>query len=468
MPKLSQRLIKEGMSNSIKDGAAVSVRDSIFDNFTIPFALAMGAGAELVGLVTAIPHLATGLFAPFIGKAIEWVGNRKRLCTDAWLIAHLLWIPIALIPIFFLNGAIWFFIFLLTLASLARNIGSTTWATWIADIVPEKTRGIFFGKRNMIASAAAFFAILGGGWLLGLAKGVFGFSILFSIAVSFGLLSNSYLRKMPDIRIKNSHRKFSFNLSEVFEIFKKSKDFRNFTLMMAFFNFAVYLAAPFFVVYMLREMEIGYGWFATIVAVEILVTIMAQPYWGKLADKYGDRPIMAICGTLAVLYPAFWFFISEPWHIILAVIVSGFGWAGFGLTKFNYMLDVTPQKHRPFYISNYKLLAGFGVVVGPIIGGFLAEALSNVTFLWLAGLQILFLLSFLMRGAAIGLFMPKIKETRIKRKYRVRRIFWKVVAIYPVREIVRDFEIVSHALHKAEHKMVRRKKIILNNFKLSI
>ncbi|MEM5814242.1 MAG: MFS transporter [Candidatus Aenigmatarchaeota archaeon] len=459
-PKLSDEEIKLGMKYSIKDGATVSARDSIFSNFTIPFALALGAGTEAVGFITALPQLATSLFAPFIGNLIERARSRKELCTTALLFSHLLWLPVAILPLLFLAGAesLWMFALLITAAQLARSIGSIAWSTWIADIVPEKIRGKFFAKRNMAASAAAFCATLFGGWLLGLTDGTRGFAALFVTAVFFGLISYWFLKRTPDIKTKGPQKRFYFEFSKIPKIFRINPDFKNYTVMAAIFNFAVYLAAPFFAVYMLREMNIGYEWFSVVVATEVMTMILAQRYWGRLADRFGDRPVMAVCGALVSLYPAMWLFISQPWHILFAAVLSGIAWAGFDITSFNYLLDVTPEERRHFYICDFKMFTNLGIVAGPIAGGFLAAAFAGTAFLWMGGIQLVFLLSFLLRGASIAFFLPRLKEVRVKKRYHIRNVFWKSVAVYPVKGAMHDVVTIFHALHRVEQKIEDRER----------
>jgi MFS family permease len=467
MQKLSDEDVKKGISYSIKDGAAISVRDSIFSNFTIPLALALGGGTEAIGFITAVPQLATSLFAPFIGNLIENAKSRKELCTAALLLSHLLWLPVAMLPLLLLAGkeSLWLFVILITAAQLARSAGSIAWSTWIADIVPEKIRGKFFAKRNMAASMAAFAATLFGGWLLGVTGGTGGFTLLFIIAALFGLVSYGLLRKTPDIRAPELHQRLFFDFSKIPKIFRENHNFRDYTMLAMAFNFAVYLASPFFAVYMLTKMNIGYEWFAVVVATEAVAMILAQRYWGGLADRFGDRPIMAVCGILVTLYPAAWFFITEPWHILFASVLSGIAWAGFDITSFNYLLDVTPEEHRHFYICDFRMLANIGIVAGPITGGFLAAFLKDSTFLWLAGMQLVFLLSFILRGAAIAFFLPRLKEVRVKKRYHIRKVFWKVVAVYPVKGVMHEAEAIFHALHKVEHGLANEERSVLKGLK---
>lgn len=460
--KLSKADVKKGIKYSVRDGAAVSVRDNIFSNYLVPFALLLGAGPEAIGFLSAIPQLAAALMSPLVGKMIEYARRRKAMCTKTMLASHLLWLPVAFLP-FLVAGtsALWIFLALLIVSQAARNVASISWSAWIADIVPKKIRGAFFGKRNMAASISALAAILFGGWVLGITNDATGFAILFVTAVLFGLISVSYLRKMPEAAAQVVQRRFSFSFSDVAGTFKGNTNFRNYTLMAFFFNFAVYFASPFFVVYMLTTLNIGYEWYAIVLAVESIIYTLSTRYWGKHADRYGDRPIMFACGVMATLYPAFWFFINAPWQILFASVLSGFAWAGFDITSFNYLLDVTPAKHRPFYVSNFRLFANLGIVAGPIMGGLMAVAFQNTTFLWLAGLQLVFLVSFVLRGATIGLFVHRMKETRIRRRYHVHKLFWKVTAIYPVRGIMHEVGATVHVMQKVERKVANEERALM-------
>ena len=465
--KLTDEEVDRGIRYSVRDAAAISARDSIFSNFSIPFALALGAGAEAIGLLTALPQLATSLLAPFIGNIIENAKSRKDLCRFTLILSNLLWLPVALLPLLTLAGkeALWAFILLFTAVQVVRNVGSISWSAWIADIIPEKIRGKFFAKRNRAASAVALCATLFGGWLLGAADGGTGFTILFLIAIAAGAASYFFLGKSPDVKKEDGEQKFVFKFSKIPKIFRENHNFRDYTMMAVLFNFAVYLASPFFAVYMLTKMNIGYQWFAVVLALEALATILTQPYWGKLADRFGDRPIMFVCGLMVSLYPAFWFFITDPWQILFAATFSGIAWAGFDIVSFNYLLDVTPDKHRHFYICDFRMLSNFGIVAGPIAGGILAVVFANTTFLWLAGLQLVFLLSLILRSATMLGFMHRLKEVRVKKHYHIRNVLWKVVAVYPLKGAMHDVEAVFHALHKMEHGIAHEERTLMKGLK---
>lgn len=452
---LTKKQVNKALKNSIKDGAAHSVMDGITSTYSTPFALALGANNAEIGLLSSIPNFFITLSQLFTGKYIQ-KRSRKTVCQALSLIHKLIWIPIILIPLFF--GDVWSFIILVTLSNVALSFSNTAWSSWIGSLVPENIRGRYFGKRNMIQSAFGFSSTLIAGWILGFMNNLVGFSTIFFLAFIFGLISYFYLTRMPDVSYKKSENKNNLNVLEILKDFKKYSNFYPFAMHMSLVSFAVAIASPFFAVYMLNVMHIGYEWYAIVIATEVLMRIFMQRYWGKLSDRFGDRTIMSLCNILIIFYPFFFLFATNPYQLILISIFSGIAWSGFDLTTFNYLLDITPPEKRPSYIANYKLIVGISLFFGPLIGGFLSQYFSNITFFWLSGLQILFLLSFILRGFATAYGIPKLKEVRARKILPVRDVFLKAFAVYPMRGI-------THELFYAQQKFEYLEKHIKRKFR---
>ena len=455
---LTKKQVNKALKNSIKDGSAYSAMDGITSTYSTPFALALGASNAEIGILSSVPNLFITLSQPFTGKYIE-KRSRKAVCQNLSLIQRLIWLPILLIPLFFLKEGVWLFIVLLTLSHFILSFANTAWSSWMGKLVPERVRGSYFGKRNTIQSVFSFFTALLAGWILGLTKSLLGFSIIFFLAFIFGLISYFYLTKIPETSYKLENKKRSLNILKFIKEFKKYSNFYPFTIHMSLLSFAVNIASPFFTVYMLNIMGIGYEWYAIVVATEVLVRIFMQRYWGKLSDKFGDKNIMALCNVLIVFYPFFWLFVSNVLQLILISIFAGIAWSGFDLTTFNYLLDITPPDRRPSYIANYKMVVGISLFLGPLIGGFLSQYISNLTIFWLNGLQILFLLSFILRGITTAYGLPRLKEVRAKEDLPVSDVFLKAFTVYPIRGITHDLVYVQQHLTSWERKISKKIKI---------
>jgi len=435
--------------------------EGITSTYSTPFALALGANNAEIGLLSSIPNLFITLTQPFAGKFIE-KRSRKIICQTLSLIQRFIWLPIVLMPFFF--GKVWLFITLVTLSYVTLSFANTAWSSWIGNLVPENIRGKYFGKRNMIQGAFSFSSTLIAGWILGFMNNLFGFSVIFFLAFTFGLVSYFYLTRIPDVSYKSKYNEKSLSVLDILKDFKKYSNFYPFTIHMSLLSFAVTISSPFFAVYMLSIMHVGYEWYAIVIATEIFVKIFMQRHWGKLSDKFGDRTILSLCNILIVFYPFFFLFVTNPYQLILISIFSGIGWSGFDLSAFNYLLDVTPPEKRPSYIANYKFIVGISLFLGPLIGGLLSQYFSGVTFFWLSGLQILFLLSFILRGITTAYGIPKLKEVRAKKVLSVSNVFLKAFAVYPARGITHDLFFVQHQFEHIEKNIKRRFKN-LKNFK---
>jgi len=455
---LTKKQLEKALKNSIKDGAAYSAMDGITTTYATPFALALGANNVEVGLLNSIPNLFITLSQIFSGKYIEKRG-KKAVCESLSLFQKLLWIPIILIPFYFLKEGMFLFILLLTFSGVSLSFANTAWSSWMGKLVPEKIRGSYFGKRNTIQSIFSFSTTLLAGWILGLTKSLLGFSFIFFLAFVFGMVSYLYLTKIPETKEEQKNHK---SILEFIKEIKKYRNFHPFTIHMSLLSFAVNIASPFFTVYMLNVMRVGYEWYAIIIATEVLTRILTLRHWGKLSDRFGDRTIMSICNILIVFYPFFWLFVTNPFQLILISIFSGIAWSGFDLTAFNYLLDVTPPEKRPSYIANYKMAVGSALFLGPFVGGFFSYYFSSLTILWLNGLQILFLLSFILRGAAAAYGLPKLKEVRIKNVLSVSDVFLKAFAVYPIRGITHDLFCIGHRFGIMKRRIERKFK---NNLK---
>ncbi len=448
---LQQKKLDKALKNSIKEGSAFSAMDGITSTYTTPFAIALGASNAEVGILSSIPNFFITLSQVFAGKYIEKRG-RKNVAVRLSLIQKLIWIPIMLIPMFFLKGGVWLFIIFLTLSNVVLSSANTAWSSWMGNLVPEKIRGSYFGKRNTIQAVFSFSTTLLAGWLLGLTKNLFGFSLVFFLAFIFGLMSYFYLRKIPDADYKDSNGKNSIKVLDFIKEIKKYKNFYPFTKHMSLLSFAANIASPFFTVYMLSVMKVGYAWYGIIIASEILTRVLMLRYWGRLSDKFGDRTIMSLCNILIVFYPFFFLFVKSTFHLILISIFSGIAWSGFDLTSFNYLLDVTPPEKRPSYIANYKISVGTALFFAPLIGGYIAQ---NLTILF-NGLQLLFVVSFILRGIVTAYGLPRLKEVRVKRVLPVTDVFLKAFAIYPARGITHELVYVQNRFEYFEKGIIKK------------
>jgi MFS family permease len=134
----------------------------------------------------------------------------------------------------------------------------------------------------------------------------------------------------------------------------------------------------------------------------------AEPFWGRLSDRIGRKPVLLItlaanaAGYLALA------FVPNIWLAIAVRLFTGLG-AGNISTVQGYVADVTPRAERAGRMGLIGAAFGMGFIVGPGLGGLLTQPqLGHV------GYQLpIFVAAALAAVAAIGVVVF-LRESRAK------------------------------------------------------
>src|SRR5882724_6002430 len=112
-------------------------------------------------------------------------------------------------------------------------------------------------------------------------------------------------------------------------------------------------------------------WITPIMGTYSLCQLAAAPFWGRLSDRYGRRPIlMTSLAGACVSYLILGFASSIGW-LLLSRMVGGF-MAGNISAAFAYASDVSEPQKRAASLGLIGAAIGIGFTVGPAIGGVLA------------------------------------------------------------------------------------------------
>ncbi|KYG67100.1 multidrug resistance protein [Bdellovibrio bacteriovorus] len=146
-------------------------------------------------------------------------------------------------------------------------------------------------------------------------------------------------------------------------------------LAIIFFTVFLYLVGFGVVIPILPILSRNFG--ATAVQTGLLLSVYSlmqflfAPFWGKLSDRYGRRPILLLCLLGEVFsYILFAQARSLEW-LFVARILAGFFGASIS-TASAYISDITPKHERSKGMALIGVAFGLGFVVGPALGGGLA------------------------------------------------------------------------------------------------
>ena len=416
---------------SILESMAWAAMNGVGGYFITPFALLLGASPFMIGLLRSFSTLASAIGSYLGAWMIQFEQGRREMSSKFATVQALFWLLLALIPLFPFDKAMLLVVFY-SLMSLAGSFISPVWTSMMSDVVMPNERGEYFGRRNKISGVVEFvMSILTGvflGWMTG--NLLLGFGITFFAAFLFRYVSARLINRHWDPPFKPERE-------SLLTVVKVPNDpyLKNLIYLSAGMVFATGIAGPFFAIFMLRELHFSYFDFAIATAASTLATLVSQPYWGRVIDRYGTRPVMFATAMLIPFIALLWILADNFLYVVLIQIYSGIVWAGFDLANFNMMLKIAPRKTLHDYAAHINGLSAAMTFTGSILGSVLALFFEGMTLGLIGGLQIIFLVSAVARFAVAALAMPRITKTMT---VDGPRFLMRVVTVYPVKGVMAE------------------------------
>jgi EmrB/QacA subfamily drug resistance transporter len=97
---------------------------------------------------------------------------------------------------------------------------------------------------------------------------------------------------------------------------------------------------------------------------------------GRLADIFGRRRVLLIGTAVFVVGSAASGLAQADWWLITARVVQGFGAAAFFAASLSIVSNAFPPEERSKGIGVWAGIGTVGLAIGPLVGGFLTQALS--------------------------------------------------------------------------------------------
>ncbi len=430
----SQPEVERSLRHSIRDGVAYSVMTGAGETYFSAFAVLIKATPGQIGLLAALPQLLASLAQLFSA----WLGHRTQQRLPIVLlgarIQALSWLPLIVLSLAFPQQAVAIMIGCIAVYYIGANLAIPQWSSLMGDLVPKRRRGRYFALRTRLASITAYVALIGAGLVLHLfdhyGAPLAGFLTLFTVAMVARFVSIHHLKQMHDapghvspLELPNWRLWRTHVLASPFAVF---------SLFYALMQFATAIASPFFTVYLLRDLQFSYLLFTLNTGMVILAQFLALNWWGRIADTFGNRLILVVTGAVIPAIPLLWVLSTDIWYLMLLQALGGLVWAGFSLCAGNFIFDALPPHKRVTLMALHNSLANIGVFAGALIGGYLAMHLDRVmtiagqSFEFASVFHIIFLLSALARALVAAVFLPRLKEMRLRRAAPVRQLFFRV------------------------------------------
>lgn len=346
-----------------------------------------------VGFLLAMPNL-VGVLRLGAPALIARLGDRKRFCIVSYLAAAcvLLAVPWVAAPGMFSSGraAMVVLVALWCVYHLLQYLATVALWSWLADLVPQRIRGRFLGRRErwmVVGQAAAMLAAGVMSWLwvthfphlprwIGHAVP----ALLGAWVMMVAVMPLVWLPSLTSAASSPSGTTLSATLAPFAD--------RRFLRLVAFgcwFSFFNGVTQSAHYTYAAGVLAMALLPMLSLRSVTRVGEFLISPMMGRWADRWGNRPVML--GSLLVVAqgPLFYFLATpeRPWWIAGAWL-AWIAYAGMNVALPNLMLRLAPRESNAPYIAMYFAVTGVCYAASTIVGGAASDHWRDTTF-WLGG-----------------------------------------------------------------------------------
>ncbi len=394
---------KDEIRTSLQASTLDGVFATLFTNVTggvllTNVLLELGANPTEVGILASIPMIAN-LMQPLGAYFSEQTTSRHDYCLWIYGISRSLWIglAIAILSLGHSQAASDLLIAIaLGVALISYGLGalgSAPWLSWMAALVPPSLRGRYFGLRSSAANVANLVSvpILGFGISQWQGGSLQGYGIVLLVGIAAGLISLWFQNFMVDVNPQTGRSgpvaapspgqplpdPGSTSLFQPISLpqLLRGPGVLNFLVYFNLWTFAVNLCAPFFNVYMLHDLALDISQVTLYNSLSAGANLLLLMFWGRLADRIGNRPILMGVGLVFAISPLLWIIASptpiSTWvWLPLLHLLAGATAAAIDLCSNNLQIGIAPASSSSTFFGITAALAGVSGALGTAAGGF--------------------------------------------------------------------------------------------------
>ncbi|HEX2911370.1 MAG TPA: MFS transporter [Chloroflexia bacterium] len=426
---LSPAQKNSGQRLMIQEGALWAVMNAIAGTGGIvmtAFALYLKADGFAIGLLSSLP-LVAALLQLWTPQMVARLGSRKLVCVITLGTSRVLLLPLAFVAM----GAIlfpdlsllWLLIVLasITLASAFNAIGGTSWLSWAGTVIPAEKRAVYFSRRNFIMGIIGLVVSLFTGFFMdwwtipastktGHQTHPGAYVLLFLIAGLCGVCTIFILRRTPDLpNPKDTPRpRLRDSLIETWQ----HLTLRRFLIFRSAWMFAVGICSPYYTVYLLQNLHLNFTQVFFLSNLGTVAGLLGMSWWGRKVEKLGCSRILYWTSWFKVLYVILWALVGPkdaflPMMLLHSTLIID---AGLNLASGNLLMNLMPREGtgNVGYYSAFTAVMSLVSAVGPFMAGIIIGLIAggNIVIAGVAfgGIQVMFLLSGILRVLALCLF----------------------------------------------------------------
>ena len=425
-PHITAEDLQRGQRALVRDAAWASLAGSLYGGvILVGFALALGAGPFVIGMLAAIPFIGQAAQLPAIAL-IEHLRQRRKIAVLSVSVSRALILLLALVPLINLTaGRLTLLLSAQLTITILGSLAGCALNSWLHQLLPREGLGAFFSKRLFWGTATACIGTLVAGVVIDqwpYNEKLYAYSLTFGAAGLAGFVSTWFLTRVPEPPMTHAGPQMSV-IHKIAAPFRDA-NFRKVLRYILAWNAATNLAAPFLAVYLMQQMHFALSTVTTLWVTSQVANAVVLYIWGRLSDRLSNKAVLTVALPLYFLCMLGIGFAALPGMAEFALpllyflhIAMGAAAGGVGLATGNMSLKLAPQGQGTSYLAATSLVASVTGGIAPLVGGALAQwfevvalsvvvrwswpgAVGEATVIGFTRYQFLFALS-----AALGLYV---------------------------------------------------------------
>lgn len=362
-------VLRRDLRLSVGDGMLYGLMVGGGELFLQAFVIALGHGEVFAGLVATVPVLVGSLLQLVSPQAVRVLQSHRRWVVCCSGLQAACFLP--LIAASWEQSLSATMVLVIYSIYWAASLGTgPAWNTWQGTIIPRSIRARFFAKRSRLCQVTSLAGFLGAGFALEAGKAggraIDVFAIVFGVACLCRMLSTTCLALQSEPEPIPQDMRF-LTLREQWRKFTRGRSGR-LLVFAAAMQVGVYVAGPFFVPYMLKELDFRYTDYAVLIGASFVAKFAFLPAWGRLAHRYGARPLLWIGAVGIIPLAAGWVVSSNYWWLLSLQLLAGAAWGAYELALVLLFFETIPESERTSLLTLYNVANSTALVVGSVIG----------------------------------------------------------------------------------------------------
>lgn len=308
----------------------------------------------------------------------------------------------------------------ITLATCLGAMAGPPWLSWLADLIPEREHGEFWGRRSAWINVAVVCTTLPAALYMDRLPEDLKLRVtiwIFALATIIGLLDLVIHSTIPEPKMARPKE------SDFFRQFLaplRDRGFRPFLVFSFSWTFSVMVGATLITVFIMEDLggkKNLFGMTLAMVGAYLLGGMLTAKWTGSLVDKWGPKRVMRMGYFFWAIIPVCWFFLTPSsvlWVIGAVNFVAGFFVTAASNASLKIQTRYPPASHRAMYIAVSNCANYVAAGLAALVAAFMARQLEHWSWtldqLTFTSLDVFAGVSLVLRVATANLFISAIRE----------------------------------------------------------